>query len=59
MVLHSEPLYRSAQTEELPALANVSDLVLTNDSVLMYLAASLKKEVVALLGPTDPKKYGP
>ena len=59
MVLHSEPLYRSAQTEELPALVNVSDLVLTNDSGPMHLAAALKKEVVALFGPTDPKKYGP
>jgi ADP-heptose:LPS heptosyltransferase len=52
-------LCRSTQTEELPPLVNASDLVLTTDSGLMYLAASLKKEVVALLGPTDPKKDGP
>jgi len=49
----------STQIEELPALVNASDLVLTNDSGPMHLAAALKKEVVALFGPTDPKKYGP
>ena len=44
---------------ELPTLIKSSDLVLANDSGPMHLAAALHKEVVALFGPTDPRKYGP
>ena len=45
--------------EELPSLINSSDLALANDSGPMHLAAALHKEVVALFGPTEPKRYGP
>ena len=44
---------------ELPALIESSDLILANDSGPMHLAAALHKEVVALFGPTNPKRYGP
>ena len=44
---------------EIPTLIESSDLILANDSGPMHLAAALHKEVVALFGPTDPKRYGP
>ena len=45
--------------EELPALIASSDLVVVNDSGPMHLAAAMKKQVVALFGPTDPRRFGP
>ena len=44
---------------ELPSLIESSDLILANDSGPMHLAAALHKEVIALFGPTNPKRYGP
>jgi ADP-heptose:LPS heptosyltransferase len=37
----------------------ISDLVLTNDTGPMHVAAALNKPVVALFGPTDPRRTGP
>ncbi len=45
--------------EELPAMIASSDLVVANDSGPMHLAAAMKKQVVALFGPTDPRRFGP
>lgn len=45
--------------EELPALIDSADLVLANDSGPMHLAAAMQKDVIALFGPTDPKRFGP
>jgi len=45
--------------EELPSLIDSADLVVTNDSGPMHLAAAMHKPVVALFGPTNPKRFGP
>ena len=34
-------------------------LVVTNDTGPMHVAAALRKRVVALFGPTDPRRTGP
>ncbi len=43
----------------LTALLNKVDILITNDSGPMHLAAALERPVVALFGPTDPKLTGP
>ncbi len=43
----------------LVALLRHSNVVLTNDSGPMHLAAAVETPVVALFGPTDPRKTGP
>ncbi len=35
------------------------DVLLTNDSGLMHLAAAVGAPLVALFGPTDPRQTGP
>jgi len=35
------------------------DVIVTNDSLPMHLAAALQRPVVALFGPTDPKRTAP
>jgi lipopolysaccharide heptosyltransferase II len=37
----------------------LSDLMVTNDTGPMHVAAALGKSVVALFGPTDPRRTGP
>jgi lipopolysaccharide heptosyltransferase II len=37
----------------------LSDLVITNDTGPMHVAAALGRPVVALFGPTDPRRTGP
>lgn len=37
----------------------LSELVITNDTGPMHIAAALKKPIVALFGPTDPRGTGP
>ena len=37
----------------------LSQLVVTNDTGPMHVAAALRKRVVALFGPTDPRRTGP
>lgn len=37
----------------------LSDLVITNDTGPMHVAAALDKPVVAIFGPTDPRRTGP
>ena len=45
--------------DSLPALINNADLVLSNDSGPMHLAAALNKPTLALFGPTNPNRFGP
>jgi ADP-heptose:LPS heptosyltransferase len=37
----------------------LSELVITNDTGPMHIAAALKKPIIALFGPTDPCGTGP
>jgi lipopolysaccharide heptosyltransferase I len=44
---------------ELGGILQRADLVIANDTGPMHLAASLGQRVIALMGPTDPKRTGP
>ena len=44
---------------QLAALLRRCRLLVSNDSATMHLAAYLGVPVVAIFGPTDPRKYGP
>ena len=41
------------------ALMQLARMVLTNDSAALHLACAVGAPVLALFGPTDPRKYGP
>src|SRR4029453_11700016 len=43
----------------LPSLLRQAALLITNDSGPMHIAAAVGTSVVALFGPTDPRKTGP
>ena len=43
----------------MPALIKSADIVLSNDSGPMHLAAALNKPTLALFGPTNPNRFGP
>ena len=44
---------------QLGALMQRARLVITNDSASLHLACAVGTPVLALFGPTDPRKYGP
>ncbi|CAG0971514.1 partial Lipopolysaccharide core heptosyltransferase RfaQ, partial [Anaerolineae bacterium] len=44
---------------ELAALLDIADVMLTCDSGPMHIAAAQGTPVVAVLGPTDPRRTGP
>ena len=44
---------------ELIALIERAQLVVSNDSGPMHLAAAMGKPLVAVFGPTDPRRFGP
>jgi lipopolysaccharide heptosyltransferase II len=44
---------------ELVEWARIADLLITNDSGPMHIGAALGKPVVALFGPTEPRRTGP
>lgn len=44
---------------EFASLLAKSSLLITNDSAPLHLADALKTPVLAIFGPTDPRKYGP
>lgn len=43
----------------LPALIKSADWVIANETGPMHLAAALRKKVVGIFGPTDPRRFGP
>lgn len=45
--------------KQLAGLISKCDLIITNDSGPMHLAAALGIPTLGLFGPTDPKKHGP
>lgn len=44
---------------QLAGLLKRSSLLITNDSAPMHLGCAVGAKVLAIFGPTDPKKYGP
>jgi len=44
---------------QLAALAKRATLIITNDSAPLHLGCAAGAKVLAIFGPTDPKKYGP
>lgn len=54
-----ENLVGKTSWTELVALMKRADLVITNDSAPLHIADSLRRPVLAIFGPTDPRKYGP
>jgi ADP-heptose:LPS heptosyltransferase len=56
-----KPLNLSGLTSipQLAHLAKVAKLVITNDSAPMHVGAAVGAKVLAIFGPTDPRKYGP
>jgi len=44
---------------QLAALMQQARLVITNDSASLHVAGAVGAPVLALFGPTDPRKYGP
>ena len=44
---------------QLASLIKRSKLIVTNDSAPLHLGSAVGTKVLALFGPTDPKKYGP
>ncbi len=47
---------KTASIQDLAALMELSDLIVCVDSAPMHIAAALQRRMVALFGPTDPKK---
>ncbi len=45
--------------QEVGALIESCDVVVTADTGSLHIALALNKPVVALFGPTDPKLWGP
>jgi ADP-heptose:LPS heptosyltransferase len=44
---------------QLAAFLKMSRLLITNDSAPLHLACAVGTKVLAVFGPTDPRKYGP
>ena len=56
---HFVNLSGETSIESLPALIETADIVLSNDSGPMHLAAALNKPTLGLFGPTSPTRFGP
>jgi len=56
-----KPAILSGQTSlpQLAAIISLADIFISNDSGPMHIANALKIPVVALFGPTDPRRTGP
>jgi lipopolysaccharide heptosyltransferase II len=60
--LHGVPFVDASGALDLPTLAALLaelDLLITSDTGPMHLAAAMGTPVVALFGPSDPRRYGP
>ena len=59
--MRQKPMDLTGRTtlRELAAIFQRMQLVLTNDSACLHLAVATRVPVVAVFGPTDPRKYGP
>jgi heptosyltransferase II len=59
--MHGPVLDLTGKTDfkQLVGVLRRAALVITNDSAPLHIADSLKVPVLAIFGPTDPKKYGP
>ncbi len=60
-LMTADVLDLSGQTtfRELAAILKRVSLLVTNDSAPLHIADALKTPVLAIFGPTDPRKYGP
>jgi len=52
-------LVNKTNLRQLASLIKRSDLLITNDSAPLHIGCAVGAKVLALFGPTDPKKYGP
>lgn len=52
-------LVNRTNTRQLAGLLKRAKLLITNDSAPLHLGCAVGVKVVALFGPTDPRKYGP
>lgn len=52
-------LVNKTNIRQLAALIKRSRLLITNDSAPLHLACAVGAKVLAIFGPTDPRKYGP
>jgi len=52
-------LVNRTNLRQLAALLKRAKLLITNDSAPLHLGCAARTRVLALFGPTDPKKYGP
>jgi len=59
--MEKEPIVTSGKTDlkELAALLRYVDLLVTNDTGPMHIAVAVGTPVIAIFGPTDPKRTGP
>ena len=60
-LMKAETIDLAGQTNfaELCAVLKNAALLVTNDSAPLHIADALKVPVLAIFGPTDPRKYGP
>ena len=52
-------MMKSPSIEETAAAMEISDYVLSVDSMTIHMASALKKPTIAIFGPTDDKVWGP
>lgn len=52
-------LVNKTTIRQLAAVLKRATLVITNDSAPLHLSCAVGAKVLAIFGPTDPKKYGP
>ena len=57
---HTKPfLIKDSSLENTASIMQLSDYVLTVDSMTIHMASALKKPTIAIFGPTDEKIWGP
>jgi ADP-heptose:LPS heptosyltransferase len=55
----SHDLVGRTNIRQLASLLKRSRLLITNDSAPLHIGCAVGTKVLAIFGPTDPKKYGP